>query len=64
VGKSDEKRPLGRPRRKWVDNVRMDLREVEWENMDWIGLAEDRDQWRARVNTVVSLGFHGMLRGS
>jgi hypothetical protein len=43
VGKSDGKRPLGRPRRRWVDNVKMDLRDIGWGSMDWINLAEDRD---------------------
>jgi hypothetical protein len=43
VVKSERRRPLGRPRRKWVDNVRMDLLEVEWGDVDWIGLAQDRD---------------------
>jgi hypothetical protein len=44
VGKPEGKRPLGRPRRRWVDNIRMDLREIGWGAMDWIDLAEDRDQ--------------------
>jgi hypothetical protein len=52
VGKPEGKRPLGRPRRRWVDNIKMDLREIEWYGMDWIDLAQDRDQWRALVNTV------------
>jgi hypothetical protein len=43
------KRPLGRPRRRWVNNIRMDLREIGWDGMDWIGLAPGRDQWRART---------------
>jgi hypothetical protein len=55
VGKPEGKRPLGRPRRRWVDNIRMDLREVVWDGMDWIGLAQDRDQWRALLNTVMNL---------
>jgi hypothetical protein len=50
VGKQEGKRPLGRPRRKWVDN-----REVGWDGMDWIDLAQDREQWRALVNTVMKL---------
>jgi hypothetical protein len=54
VGKPEEKRPLGRPRRRWVDNIKMDLREVGWD-VDWIDLAQDRDQWRALVNTVLNL---------
>jgi hypothetical protein len=49
------KRPLGRPRRKWVDNIKMDLREIGWNGMYWIDLAEDRDQWRALVNTIMNL---------
>jgi hypothetical protein len=46
VGKPEGKRPLGRPRRMWVDNIRMDLREVGWGDVDWIGLAQDRNRWR------------------
>jgi hypothetical protein len=49
------KRPLGRPRRRWVDNIKMDLREIGWDDMNWIDLAEDGDQWRALVNTVMNL---------
>jgi hypothetical protein len=45
--KLEGKRSLGRPRRRWVDNVKMDLREIEWDGMDWIDLTQDRDQWRA-----------------
>jgi hypothetical protein len=55
VGKLKGKRPLGRPRHRWVNNINMDLREIEWNGMDWIDLAEDRDQWRALVNTVMNL---------
>jgi hypothetical protein len=55
VGKPDGKRPLGRPRRRWVDGIRMDLREIGWDGVDWIDLAQDRDQWRALVNTVMNL---------
>jgi hypothetical protein len=55
VGKTEGKRPLGRPRRKWVDNIKMDPREVGWGGMDWIFLAQDRDQWRALVNMVMNL---------
>jgi hypothetical protein len=58
VGKPDRKRPLGRPRRKWEDNIKMDLREIGWGGMDWIDLAQDRDQWRALVNTVMKLRVH------
>jgi hypothetical protein len=55
VGKSEGRRPLGRPRSRWVDNIRMDLGEIGWDGMDWINLAQDRDQWRALVNTVMNL---------
>jgi hypothetical protein len=55
VGKSEGKRPLGRPRRRWVDNIRMDLEEVGWGDADWIGLAKDRNRWRALVNSVLNL---------
>jgi hypothetical protein len=48
-------RPLGRPRRRWVDNIRMDLGEVGWGDVDWIGLAQDRNRWRAFVNAVLNL---------
>ena len=52
VGKPDGKRPLGRPRRRWLDNIRMDLQEVGLGYEDWIGLAQDRDRWRALVRAV------------
>jgi hypothetical protein len=52
VGKPEGKRQLGRPKRRWEDNVRMDLREIGWEGVDCIHLVQDRDQWRALVNTV------------
>jgi hypothetical protein len=55
VGKPEERRPLGRPRRMWEDNIRMDLREVGWGGMDWINLAQDRDRWRGLVNAVMNL---------
>jgi hypothetical protein len=55
VGKSDGKKPLGRPRRRWVDNIKMDLREIRWDGMDWLDLAQDRDQLMALVNTVMNL---------
>jgi hypothetical protein len=55
VGKPEGKRPLGRPRRRWVDNIRMDLLEVGWGDVDWIGLAQDRNRWRALVNSVLNL---------
>jgi hypothetical protein len=49
VGKPEGKRPVGRPRHRWVDNIKIDLREIRWDGMDWIDLAQDRDQWRACV---------------
>jgi hypothetical protein len=55
VGKAEGKRPRGRPRRRWVDNIKMDLGEIGWDGLDWIELAQDRDQWRALVNTVMNL---------
>jgi hypothetical protein len=55
VGKQGGKRPLGRPRRTWVDNIRMDLGEVGWGDVDWIGLAKYRNRWRALVNSVLNL---------
>jgi hypothetical protein len=51
VGKPEGKRPLGRARRRWVDKFRMDVGEVGWGDMDWIGLAKDRNRWRALVKT-------------
>jgi hypothetical protein len=54
-GKSRRKRPLGRPRRRLVDNIKMDVREIGWDGMDWIDLAQDRNQWRALVNAVMNL---------
>ena len=55
VGKPEAKRPLGRPRRRWVDNIRMDLQEVGCGYKDWIGLAQDRDRWRTLVSAVTNL---------
>jgi hypothetical protein len=55
VGKPEGRRPLGRPRRRWFDNIRMDLVEVGWGDVNWIGLAQDRDKWRALVNSVLNL---------
>jgi hypothetical protein len=55
VGKPQERRPLGRPRRRWVDNISMDLVEVGWGDVDWIGPAQNRDKWRALVNSVLNL---------
>jgi hypothetical protein len=58
VGKPEGKRPLGRPRRRWVDNIKMDLREIGWDGMDWIEFAKDGDQWRASVNKVMNFRSH------
>jgi hypothetical protein len=55
VGKPEGKRPLGRPRRRWVDNIRIDLGEVGWDDVDWIVLTKDRNRWRALVNSVLNL---------
>jgi hypothetical protein len=55
VGKPEGKRPLGRPRRRWEDYIKMDHREIGWGGMDWIDLSQDGDQWRALVNTVMNL---------
>jgi hypothetical protein len=55
VGKPEGKRPLERPRRRWEDGIRMDLREIGLEDVDWIRLAQDRDRWRAVVSAVMSL---------
>jgi hypothetical protein len=55
MGKPEGKRPLGIPRRIWEDGIRMDLREIGWGSVDWIRLAQDRDRWRALVNTVMIL---------
>ena len=55
VGKPEGRRPLGRPRRRWVDNIWMDLQEVGCEYMDWTGLAQDTDRWRTLVSTVMNL---------
>jgi hypothetical protein len=54
VGKSEGRRPLVRPRRRWEDNIKMDLREVGWGGADWVDLAPDRDKWRALVYTVMN----------
>jgi hypothetical protein len=61
VGKPEGKRPLGRPGHGWVDNIRMDLGEVGWGDVDWLGLAQDRNRWRALVNSVLNLRVHEML---
>jgi hypothetical protein len=55
VGKADGKIPLGRPRHRWVDNIKTDLRKIGWDSLDWIDMAQDRDLWRALVNTVLNL---------
>jgi hypothetical protein len=55
VGKPELKRPLGRPRSRWEDNIKMELKEVRCGSMDWNGLAQDKDRWRAIVNAVINL---------
>jgi hypothetical protein len=55
VGNPEGKRPLGRPRRRWVDNIKMDLGEIGWDGMDWIDLAQDKDQWRVLVNAAMNV---------
>jgi len=55
VRKSDGKKPLDRSRRRWEDNIRMDVREIGWKCVDWMHLVEDRDQWWALVKTVISI---------
>jgi hypothetical protein len=55
VGKPEGKRPLGRQKRRWVDNIKMDVGEMGWGDVDWIGLAQHRDQWRAIVNSVLNI---------
>jgi hypothetical protein len=55
VGKRELKRPLERPRRRWVDNIRMDLGEMDWGDMDWISLAQDMNRWSALVYSVLNL---------
>jgi hypothetical protein len=57
VGKVEGKRPLASPRRWWVHNIRMDLGEVGWGDVDWIGLAQDRNRWRALVYSVMNFRF-------
>jgi hypothetical protein len=54
VGRREGRRPLGRPRRRWLDNIRVNLVEVGWGDVNWIGLAQDRDRWRALVNSVLN----------
>jgi hypothetical protein len=55
VGEPEGKRPQGRPRRRWEDNIKMDVREIGWGGVEWINLDQDGDQWRAVVNTVMNL---------
>ena len=55
MGKPEERRPLGRPRRRWADNIRKDLQEVGYVYMDWIGVVQDRDRWRTLVSAVMNL---------
>jgi hypothetical protein len=55
VGNPEGKRSLGRPRNRWVDNIKMEHVEIEWGGVDWIGVAQDRDKWRALVNSVMNL---------
>jgi hypothetical protein len=55
VGKPEGKKLLGRTRRRWVDNIKMDLREIGWDGRDWIELVQNREQWRALVNTIMNL---------
>jgi hypothetical protein len=55
VGKPDGKSPLGRPRRRWVNNIKMGLRAIGWNGTEWVNLAQDGDRWRALVNTVMNL---------
>jgi hypothetical protein len=55
MGKSQGTRPLGRPKRRWVDNIKIDLREIGWDAVNWIDMAQDRDPWRALVNKVMNL---------
>jgi hypothetical protein len=55
VGELEGRRPLGRTRRRWLDNIRMDLVDVGWGDVDWVGLAQDRDRWRTLVNSVLNL---------
>jgi hypothetical protein len=58
MGKPDGKRPLITPKRRWEDNIKMYLQEVECGGMDWIDVVQDRDMWRALVNAVMKFGFH------
>jgi hypothetical protein len=60
IGKPEGKRPIGRPRRRWVDNIKIDLREIGWNGMDWMNLDQDRDQWTTLVSTVMN--FSGSIK--
>ena len=62
MGKPEGKRPLGRPRSRWEDNIKLDIQEVGCGGLDWIELAQDRDRWRALVTAVMKLRFHKMRR--
>jgi hypothetical protein len=64
MGKPEGNRPLGRRRRRWVDNIKMDLRKIRWGGVDWINLPQCRGQWRAHVNTVKNLLVHKILGSS
>jgi hypothetical protein len=55
LGKPEGKRPLGKPRRRWVNNIKTDLRDIGWDGMDWNNLPQGRDQWRALVSTVIKV---------
>jgi hypothetical protein len=55
VGMPEGRRPLGRPRRRWVDNIRMDLGDMGWDDVDWVGLAQEMNRWRALVNSVLNV---------
>jgi hypothetical protein len=64
MGNPERKRPLGRPRCSWLDDMKIDLRETECDGVDWIDLAQNRDQWTALVNTVMNLRFLKMFGSS
>jgi hypothetical protein len=64
VGKPEGISPLGIPRRRWADNIKTDLRTIECGGVDWIGLAQDRDEWTALVNVATDIGFQKMLGSS
>jgi hypothetical protein len=64
VGKQEGKRPLGRPRRPWKNNIKMDLRKIGWGGMDGIYLVQDKERWRAFLETTLTLRFHKMFGNS